>query len=156
MTLWSFLPLDDEFDSLIQSLDAGTVEVKDSAPVSGDEEFDSLIQSLDAGTVEVKDSAPVSGDSRFNRDSLRQIENFQGTLAKPSKVGCSTSSFKTVDKGDIKRLIAKNENVNTSHSTATWVRRFQRWAEERGIQQEMKKSIPPGCLDSILQRFMLK
>ena len=38
---------------------------------------------------------------------------------------------------EIKRLLAKNENRNTAHSTNNWVKRYQLWAHEQQLSAEL-------------------
>ena len=62
------------------------------------------------------------------------------------------SKFATVCDSDLGRLKDKNKNGNTSRSTNTWVRRFKKWQEDRGLH------VDPTCIESqelgvVLQRF---
>ena len=50
------------------------------------------------------------------------------------------------------QLIAKNTNDNTKRSTNTWLRRYQKWAEERGFESNIAR-VPKLELDGILQQF---
>ena len=43
------------------------------------------------------------------------------------------SEFKKTSEEDIKYLQDLNINSNTAHSTQTWLRRFSKWADERGL-----------------------
>ncbi len=47
-------------------------------------------------------------------------------------VPASRSKFKQASADDLKRLIAKNENPNSKHTTSTWFKRYEKWATERG------------------------
>ena len=64
--------------------------------------------------------------------------------------GCS--EFKRSNEGDLKYLADLNTNSNTANSTKTWLRRFSKWATERGVQTDIKL-IPKAELDAILQHF---
>lgn len=62
------------------------------------------------------------------------------------------STVENAEEEEIHRLIAKNENKNTKRSTNTWVRRFEDWAEGRGLPTDLA-SIPSTELDGVLQLF---
>ena len=47
------------------------------------------------------------------------------------------SEFKCTNMSELQQLIAKNTNENTKHSTNTWLRRYQKRAEERGFESSM-------------------
>ena len=67
--------------------------------------------------------------------------------------GPSTSSeFKETTEKELKYLQDLNNNSNTVLSTTNWVRRFNKWAAERGVPTDMKL-IAKADLDVILQRF---
>ena len=53
---------------------------------------------------------------------------------------------------ELQQLIAKNTNENTKRSTNTWLRRYQKWAEERGFESNIVL-VPKLELDAILQQF---
>ena len=64
----------------------------------------------------------------------------------------SCSEFKRTNSGELQRLIEKNRNENTKRSTNTWVKRYQKWAEERGFEANIAQ-VPKSELDGILQQF---
>ena len=67
--------------------------------------------------------------------------------------GPSTSSeFKETTEKELKYLQDLNNNSYTVLSTTNWVRRFNKWAAERGVPTDMKL-IAKADLDVILQRF---
>ena len=51
----------------------------------------------------------------------------------------STSEFKTTDEKELKRLVENNTNLNTKCSTATWLKRYEKWAEHKGEQTDLAK-----------------
>ena len=51
--------------------------------------------------------------------------------AEPCPLACS--KFKRTNTSELQQLIAKNTNENTKRSTNTWLRHYQKWAEERGL-----------------------
>ena len=53
---------------------------------------------------------------------------------------------------ELLQLIAKNTNDNTKRSTNTWLRCYQKWAEERGFESNIA-GVPKLELDGILQQF---
>ena len=57
----------------------------------------------------------------------------------------SRSKFKHTNSGELQRL-----NENTKCSTSTWVKHYQKWAEERGFEVAR---VPKSELDGILQQF---
>ena len=77
--------------------------------------------------------------------------HFEPPLPRPRKE--QPTSFVSVSDTDIERLKEKNSNKNTTRSTNTWAKRFQKWQEERGLQVGPSTGTEPGELDRILQRF---
>ena len=63
-----------------------------------------------------------------------------------------SSEFKRANAVKLERLIAKNDNENTKRSTTTWVRRYYKWATERGMPTDLARVLPTD-LDAILQQF---
>ena len=53
---------------------------------------------------------------------------------------------------ELPQLIAKNTNKNTKRSTNTWLRCYQKWAEEQGFESNIAW-VPKLKLDGILQQF---
>ena len=62
----------------------------------------------------------------------------------------ATSEFQAVGEKELERLIDKNVNANTKHSTKTWINCYRKWATQQG-QPPSIASIPPAHLDIILQ-----
>ena len=52
--------------------------------------------------------------------------------AKPRLSSCS--EFKRTNSGELQRLIEKNRNENTKRSTNTWLKCYQKWSEEQGLE----------------------
>jgi len=70
----------------------------------------------------------------------------------PGPAECSTSEFRTTNDKELERLVANNHNSNTAASTKNWLRRFQKWAAEKGVASDIA-TIPREELDQVLQHF---
>ena len=62
------------------------------------------------------------------------------------------SRFALLNDADVKALSEQSKNLNTQRSTIQWLNVYQRWAAERGMDENMNE-LPPNELDNVLQRF---
>lgn len=77
------------------------------------------------GTSELLASCADVADEFF--ESLSETE-----LAEPKSSQLpSSAEFKTATDEDLKRLILNNSNLNTKHTTSTWLTRYEEWAEHK-------------------------
>ena len=92
-----------------------------------------------------------SGDADEFFESLPEVE-----LAEleryPLEAAASTSVFKTASDEELKRLVENNSNLNTKRTTSTWLRRYEKWAEHKGVQTDLA-DVPREELDRALQQF---
>ena len=88
---------------------------------------------------------------RTNFKSLPEVE-----LAEleryPLEAAASTSVFKTARDEELKRLVENNSNLNTKRTTSTWLRRYKKWAEHKGVQTDLA-DVPREELNRVLQQF---
>ena len=85
--------------------------------------------------------------TRSMHSSGRFLQRFR-----PGPAECSTSEFRTTNDKELERLVANNHNSNTAASTKNWLRRFQKWAAEKGVASDIA-TIPREELDQVLQHF---
>ncbi|XP_065918766.1 uncharacterized protein KIAA1958-like [Dysidea avara] len=92
-------------------------------------------------------------------DAVVESERTYSDKSKPKNVrsadlsSSGSGKFKTSSDSELKHLIELNENCNTKHSTATWVRRFNQWALHRKLNITDISQIPRDKLDETLQKF---
>lgn len=69
-----------------------------------------------------------------------------------TEAASSTSVFKTASDEELKRLVENNSNANTKRATSTWLGRYQKWAEHKGVHTDLA-DVPREELDRVLQQF---
>ena len=69
----------------------------------------------------------------------------------PLKAVATTSKFKTTSDKELKRLVENNSNLNTKR-TSTWLKRYEKWAEHKGMQTDLA-DVPKEELNRVLQQF---
>ncbi|KAL9975105.1 hypothetical protein ACROYT_G012221 [Oculina patagonica] len=62
------------------------------------------------------------------------------------------SRFQEVTDADVSALKDAAENENTRKSTVNWVRVFEKWCDENGLEKNPEK-VAPDQLDKLLERF---
>jgi len=60
--------------------------------------------------------------------------------------------FKQVNDEEVAALKDASENLNTRKSTVNWVRVFEKWCDENGLEKNLEK-VAPEQLDKVLERF---
>ena len=116
------------------------------ASLSASEIFwDSILNFLDDGEDEFTTSCKDEVDqilSSIPADIIEQVSN----EPQPGPSSCVVDS-------ETEKLKQKNWNKNTTRSTNTWVRRFERWYSQQPRQQARLEEIPVQELDRVLQEF---
>ena len=72
----------------------------------------------------------------FNDNDIIGTDTFSEELTTPELDASSSSSssvFASTMEKEIQGLLQKNKNGNTIRSTATWVKRFEKWKKEKCI-----------------------
>ena len=82
----------------------------------------------------------------FGKDTINVEENF------PVESKKNSAAFAVVEEEELQSLKDKNKNSNTEKCTNTWINRFEKWQQTRGININLP-DISPIELDSILQKF---
>ena len=80
------------------------------------------------------------------------LEFFKNDQLICSNTTTATSEFRTVGEEEIRKLVENNSNKNTIKSTASWLRRFKKWAQQRGLPADIA-DIAKENLDKVLQQF---
>ena len=62
------------------------------------------------------------------------------------------SRFKQVTDEEVAALKDASENLNTRKSTVNWLRVFEKWCDENGLEKNPEK-VAPEQLDKVLERF---
>ena len=73
-------------------------------------------------------------------------------LQEGEPISITSSEFQHAGEEELEWIILKNVNGNTKRSTDTWIKRYSKWATERGHPIDIS-CLPPVRLDSILQKF---
>ena len=90
---------------------------------------DSILQFLDA---EIATTDGISGseelDNLFSQLPDPPVDKATPLMPRDDEVTKRPKEFQPTSEEELQRLLAKNDNTNTKRSTATWVRRFKKWA----------------------------
>ena len=65
----------------------------------------------------------------------------------------STGEFKTTNEKELKGLVENNTNLNTKHSTSTWLKCYEKWAEHKGTQTDCAKVLQESLDNSFMQNW---
>jgi len=91
--------------------------------------------------------------TRSTRSSGRFLRRFwQRALAEGVSLVLQNAVRASSGPPTLERLVANNHNSNTAASTKNWLRRFQKWAAEKGVASDIA-TIPREELDQVLQHF---
>ena len=91
----------------------------------------------------------------FNDSDIIGTDTFSEELTAPEVDASSSSSssvFASTTEKEIQGLLEKNKNGNTIKSTATWVKRFEKWKKEKCVSVDLP-NISALNLNVVLQQY---
>ena len=146
-------------DSLSQLLSSPLLDFVSSANNERSDELDMLLETLPDSDIQLLDNAETNNSSTATETITNAVTNVSNDVLCHDTCSSyitdhtsSTSAFALTTENDLKRLKDKNKNKNTIRSTVTWIKRFEAWRKERGINNELE-NIPENELDNVLQSF---
>ena len=143
-------------DSLSQLLSSPLLDFVSSANNERSDELDMLLETLPDSDMQLLDNTETNNSTATEivTNAITNASNdvlcYDTCSSYITDHTSSTSAFALTTENDLKQL--KDKNKNTIRSTVTWIKRFEAWYKERGINNELE-NIPENELDNVLQSF---